>query len=361
MTMQERPQVLIVDDEEQMLLAMEAVLRRLDVGVTKCSSGSQAFEAASRAKPDLIVTDMKMPEMTGLELLAKVRESDLQVPVVLITAYGTINQAVEAMRNGAFDFITKPFSAEDLERVVGRALKPAKRTTTTLSAPRTQPGEPKKNNLAIVTGHPQFKQLLEIAATIAQSDASVLIQGESGTGKELIARLVHQSSRRGNGPFVAVNCAALPGNLLESELFGHERGSFTGAVGQKIGKFELAQGGTILLDEISEMEPVLQAKLLRVLQEREVDRVGGARPIPIDVRVVATTNRDIRDSVKKGEFREDLYYRLSVVPLYIPALRERGDDIKLLAEHFIRRYSGDRPKKYSPALLERLTEYSWPG
>ncbi len=355
----EKPQVLIVDDEPQMLLAMEAVLKRLSVNVVKSSSGPEALETLKKTKADLIISDMKMPEMTGLELLAKIRESDQSTPVVMITAYGTINQAVDAMKNGAFDFITKPFSAEDLERTIERVFRP-QRNGAQASATRSNLTE-NKAGIAIVTNDPGFRSVLEIASTIAQSNASVLIQGESGTGKELVAQLIHQSSRRSSGPFVAVNCAALPGNLLESELFGHEKGAFTGAIGQKIGKFELANGGTILLDEISEMEPVLQAKLLRVLQEREVDRVGGSKPTPIDVRVVATTNRDIRESVKRGEFREDLYYRLNVVPIFMPALRARRGDVRLLTEHFVRKFSGGEIRKLSNELLDSLSQYSWPG
>jgi len=346
-----RANILVVDDEEQMLIAMEAVLLSLGLQVTKARDGHEALEILERVKPEMVISDMRMPGMTGLELLAKIHEKDAQLPVVMITAYGTITQAVEAMQKGAFDFITKPFSAEDLERVTARVLKPIKRAA---------PSKSSANQVAIVTTDPQFTKLIEIATTIAQSSASILIQGESGTGKELIAKLIHQASPRVNGPFVAVNCAALPGNLLESELFGHEKGAFTGAVTTKIGKFELANGGTILLDEVSEMEPVLQAKLLRVLQEREVDRVGGSKPVPIDVRVVATTNRDIRQSVAKGEFREDLFYRLNVVPLYMPPLRERKGDVKLLVEHFVRRFSQGEMKT-SPEVIAELERYSWPG
>ncbi|MCB0322892.1 MAG: sigma-54-dependent Fis family transcriptional regulator [Bdellovibrionales bacterium] len=354
--MQERAQILVVDDEQQMQTAMEAVLARMGHAVLKAENGKQALEILERAKPDLVISDMRMPVMTGSELLAKIREGQPQLPVVMITAYGTIEQAVEAMRNGAFDFITKPFSAEELERVVTRAINPVKRATATREIK-----EAKRDSLAIVTSDAAFKRVLEIAVSVAQSSASVLIQGESGTGKELIARLIHTSSAQATGPFVAVNCAALPENLLESELFGHEKGSFTGAVGTKIGKFEQANGGTILLDEISEMELPLQAKLLRVLQEREVDRIGGQKPIPVDVRVVATTNRDIRQSVAKGDFREDLYYRLNVIPLYVPPLRDRRGDVQLLLEHFVRTFAGGNPRKITPELLNELKGYPWPG
>lgn len=354
--MQESRNILLVDDEEQMLLAMEAVLARCGYSILTAQHGQEAYEKLQTAKVDLVISDMRMPVMSGSDLLAKIHEHSPRLPVVMITAYGTITEAVTAMKNGAFDFITKPFAAEDLEQVVERALKPVKRVT----APRTTASE-QTPTLAIVTNDPQFKRLLEVAVTIAQSNASVLIQGESGTGKELLARLIHSSSGRSDGPFVAVNCAALPGNLLESELFGHEKGAFTGAVGQKIGKFELANGGTILLDEISEMEPTLQAKLLRVLQEREVDRVGGQKPIPIDVRVVATTNRKIQDCVAAGTFREDLYYRLNVVPLYVPRLADRKGDIRLLVEHFIRRASPGKTKTLTNDLLQSLERYPWPG
>jgi DNA-binding NtrC family response regulator len=354
--MQDKPQILIVDDEQQMRAAMEAVLSRLGYPLLQCANGEVALEALEKNRVDLVITDMRMPQMSGSELLVAVRELYPRIPVVMITAYGTIEQAVEAMKNGAFDFITKPFSAEDLENVVTRALNPMRRSPTAKETKSTS-GE----GLAIVTNDPAFKRVLEIAVHVAASSASVLIQGESGTGKELIARLIHSSSAQRSGPFVAVNCAALPENLLESELFGHERGSFTGAVATKIGKFELAKGGTILLDEISEMEPSLQAKLLRVLQEREIDRVGGNKPIPVDVRVVATTNRDMRQIVAEGTFREDLYYRLNVIPLYVPPLRDRKNDVRLLIEYFVRCFSAGTPKKVSAELIRQLEDHKWPG
>ena len=355
--METKPKILIVDDEEAMLVAMEAVLLRLGHPVLKASNGTQALEVLAAEDVDMLISDMRMPQMTGDELLAEVKQKYPKLPVVMITAYGTIDQAVEAMRNGAQDFITKPFSAEDLERVVEQAfyVKSESRAQAKSSA------QVSKDTKVIVTNDPSFKRVIEIAVSIAQSSASVLVQGESGTGKELIARLVHSSSGRSNQPFVAVNCAALPDNLLESELFGHEKGAFTGAVGTKIGKFELANGGTILLDEISEMDPLLQAKLLRVLQEREVDRVGGSKPIPIDVRVVATTNRDLTQSVTKGEFREDLYYRLNVIPLFVPPLRERHGDVRLLLQHFVRTVSPQVRIELNEALVAELEQYTWPG
>lgn len=352
----EKTTILLVDDEQQMLLAMETALARAGFAVLKATNGQEALELLEKAKVDLAISDMRMPVMTGDEFLRRAHERQPELPVIMITAYGTIHQAVDAMRHGAFDFITKPFSAEDLENVVRRAVDPMNRVTAT--KPKVKDT---KDAVSIVTNDPGLIRVLEIATTVAQSSASVLIQGESGTGKELIARLVHLSSPRKLKPFVAVNCAALPGNLLESELFGHEKGSFTGAVGLKIGKFEQADAGTILLDEISEMEQILQAKLLRVLQEREVDRVGGMKPIPIDVRVVATTNRQIAEEVRKGTFREDLYYRLNVIPLVVPPLRERRTDIKLLVEHFVRRSSGGKSLTIPESVIKRLEAYDWPG
>ena len=357
--MDEKAHILIVDDEQQMLAAMEAVLARMGHAVFKCSHGKDALEVLERSKVDLIISDMRMPVMNGEELLAAVRELHPRIPLVMITAYGTISQAVGAMRQGALDFITKPFAAEDLERVVQRAIEPPKRASA--SAPVREVKKASAADLTIVTKDRAFKQVLEIAIAIAPSSASVLLQGESGTGKELVARLIHSSSDRAQGPFVAVNCAALPETLLESELFGHEKGAFTGAIAAKCGKFELANGGTLLLDEISEMDFSLQAKLLRVLQEREVDRVGSSKPIPVDTRVIATSNRDMREVVMKGLFRDDLYYRLSVIPLYIPPLCARADDIRLLTEHFVRIYSDGAPKRVSAEVIEQLERHSWPG
>ncbi len=350
--------VLIVDDEEQMRLAMEAVLARLGYSISKAENGKLALELIESNHYDLVVSDMKMPVMGGLELLENIRNNYPKLPVVIITAYGTIEQAVKAMQNGAFDFITKPFSAEDLERVTKKAFsKPVKLKSKEVSSSKSS----SVKSTAMITKDEGFKRVLEIAVAVSRSISSVLIQGESGTGKELISKFIHASSDRAKEPFVAVNCAALPDNLLESELFGHEKGAFTGAVGTKIGKFELANNGTILLDEISEMDLNLQAKLLRVLQEREVDRVGGSSPVPIDVRVIATTNRDLAEYVKEGKFREDLYYRLNVIPLFIPPLRERRRDIKLLLEHFIRRYSNGKYEKLNEDLLKDLENYNWPG
>ena len=353
-TQNARQRVLVADDDPQMQLAVKTCLSRKDFDVTVVNNGLSALELLERENFDLVISDQQMPQMSGSELLASLLKKGSEVPVVMITAYGTITQAVEAMQNGAADFITKPFTAQDLERIVERVLLPESKASRQ-RAPKQNRGRP------IISQDPLMKRVLEVAEAVARSEATVLIQGESGTGKELIARFVHTSSPRSHQPFVAVNCAALPESLLESELFGHEKGAFTGAQNRKIGKFEMAHGGTILLDEISEMELGLQAKLLRVLQEREVDRVGGKDPISIDVRVLATTNRNLEDSVREGKFRADLYYRLNVIPITLPPLRERKSDIKLLTEFFMRQFLGENAPRLSDQVLEALLNHPWPG
>ena len=344
--------ILVADDDPQMQLAVKATLSRAGYAVTIVGNGKAALEATEQQHFDLIISDQRMPEMTGNELMAELQRRESTIPIIMITAHGTVNQAVEAMQAGAADFITKPFSHQDLERVVERVLS--------LDQKEIKAKSKKSKGRAIITNDPTMIRILEVAEAVAKSDATILIAGESGTGKELIARLIHTSSPRASQQFVAVNCAALPDTLLESELFGHEKGSFTGAQTKKIGKFELAHGGTILLDEISEMDLALQAKLLRVLQEREVDRVGGSSPISIDVRVVATTNRNLEEEVKAGRFRADLYYRLNVIPLTLPALRHRKDDIRLLSHHFIKQFLG-KDIEIPVDVMTALQAYPWPG
>ena len=349
-----RAKILVADDDPHMQQAIKACLSRESYQLTIVSNGLAAIEQLEQDSYDLIITDQQMPQMSGIELMATLQKRAVEIPVVMITAYGTINQAVEAMQLGAADFITKPFSASDLERIVERVLLPE------MSASR-QRMQKQKGGRPIITNDALMIRVLEVAEAVARSEATVLIQGESGTGKELIARFIHASSHRAQQPFVAVNCAALPESLLESELFGHEKGAFTGAQNRKIGKFELAHGGTILLDEVSEMDLALQAKLLRVLQEREVDRVGGKDPVHIDVRVLATTNRNLEDTVREGKFRADLYYRLNVIPVTLPPLRERREDIRLLTEHFMRQYLGEKAPMLPPEVLESLMSHPWPG
>jgi DNA-binding NtrC family response regulator len=345
--------ILLVEDDAQMQLAITANLSREGYDIKIAPDGRSGLLMLEKESFDLVISDQKMPEMTGLELLNELKRREIGTPFIMITAHGTITQAVEAMQSGAADFLSKPFNAQDLLKTIERVLSPE------IKEFRAKPAS--KRGRAIITNDTFLIRVLEIAEAVAKSDATVLVQGESGTGKELIARLIHSSSPRANQPFVAVNCAALPDTLLESELFGHEKGAFTGAQNRKIGKFEMAHGGTILLDEISEMELALQAKLLRVLQEREVDRVGGKEPIPIDVRVVATTNRNIEETVREGNFRADLYYRLNVIPLVLPPLRERKGDVKLLVEHFMRHYLGASAPALPSEVLKALMAYHWPG
>ncbi len=343
--------VLVVEDEREMQRALEAVLEGCGLRVSTAEDGLHAMTKFKQDLYDLVIADVRMPRMSGLELLKEIKRISPLTPVVLLTAYGTVEGAVNAMKEGAFDYIEKPFSPEVLEEVVKRALA-------------SRPEEEKQKRRTIIAQDPKMLELLEVARTIAPSTAPVLISGESGTGKELLARYIHEQSQRRGRPFVAVNCAALPEGLLETELFGHERGSFTGAVAQKKGKFELAHRGTLLLDEVSEMPLALQAKILRALQEGEIDRVGGTKPVAVDVRVIATTNRDLVEEVHKGRFREDLFFRLNVVPLHIPPLRERKGDIPLLANFFLEKYAalnGKGIKGFSPETMKLLEEYSWPG
>jgi DNA-binding NtrC family response regulator len=346
--------ILVVDDDPQMQLALQTVLNRAHYDVSAACDGQAAIEFLEQEPFDLIISDQNMPRCSGPELLTLLKQKGISIPFIMITAYGTISHAVEAMQLGAADFVTKPFSGEELLRIVTRVFAVKDDQVEILVRERFG-GRP------IITNDPMMIRVLEVAEAVARSDATVLIQGESGTGKELVARLVHTSSPRRSHPFIAVNCAALPETLLESELFGHEKGAFTGAQARKMGKFELAHGGTILLDEISEMDIVLQAKLLRVLQEREVDRVGGREPISIDVRVLATTNRNLEIMVNQGRFRADLYYRLNVIPLTLPPLRQRVGDVKLLVEHFMNHYLGGDTPMIPESVQTALEHYPWPG
>jgi two-component system response regulator FlrC len=360
--MSERRRILVADDEPDMRAGLRAVLERGGWAVDTAAGGGEALARLGEGGVDVLVTDLRMPDVGGLELLRAARQAGLDTPAVVITAHGTIEDAVAAMKLGAFDILTKPFSPADLLRLAERAL--AERAAAAPAPERAvhaRRADGPGGACAFVTQDPAVLRLLEVAESVASSRAPVLIQGESGTGKELLARHLHERGCRRGRPFVAVNCAALPRELLESELFGHERGAFTGALARKIGKFELADGGTLLLDEVSEMELGLQAKLLRVLQEYEVDRVGGTAPVPVDVRVVATTNRRLRDMVDRGGFREDLYYRLSVLPLALPPLRARPGDVELLAEHFLARLRGDRALALSPPARTALAARPWPG
>jgi DNA-binding NtrC family response regulator len=345
-------EVLIVDDEAAMRVALEANFRRRGWQVETAEDVRDAL-AKFRAAPSMVVvTDMRMPDGDGLQVMQGVRMLLPETAVILLTAYGSVPDAVLAIREGACDYLQKPVSFEQLEAMAQRCL--ARRTERDAKLER---GE-------CVGVSAEFRAVIERARRVAETDADVLMEAESGTGKELLARLIHRASARSGGPFVAVNCSAFPENLLESELFGHVRGAFTGAHASKAGKFELANGGTLLLDEVGDMPLSLQPKLLRVLQEREIDRLGDTRPLPVNVRVIATTNRSLRAQVAAGAFRADLYYRLHVVPITIPPLRERREDILPLTELFLRKHEPATQRgmfAISPALAEQLQTHDWPG
>ncbi|MDR3213329.1 MAG: sigma-54 dependent transcriptional regulator [Azoarcus sp.] len=337
--------ILAVEDDAALRDAVCFTLEMAGHGVTGVDGGPAALIQLEQQNFNLVLSDLRMQPMDGLELLGEIHRRQPQLPVLLMTAYGDVDKAVAAMRGGACDFLMKPFEPDVLLESVRRyAIAPPEADDTLAEDPRS-------------------RTLLALAAKVAESDATVLLTGESGTGKEVFARYIHHHSPRHTAPFIAINCAAIPENLLEATLFGYEKGAFTGAQSGQPGKFEQAQGGTLLLDEISEMPLALQAKLLRVLQEREVERVGGKKPVPLDIRVLATSNRDMPKEIAAGRFREDLYYRLNVFPLVIPSLRERPGDIVPLARHFLTRHAAraGRQAWFSPAAEALLPRYAWPG
>ncbi|HZX49113.1 MAG TPA: sigma-54 dependent transcriptional regulator [Nitrospirota bacterium] len=352
--------ILLTDDDYEMRYAMSETLRRCGYTVDIATGGDEAIQKYSSKKYDMVISDVKMANGDGVSVLKEIKRRSPDVPVVLITAYGTIDNAVEAMKLGAFDYIMKPFSVDALEDLVRRGIE-------SVHAENKSAAE-KGSSAGIVTIDPGMLRLLKTAGEIAFSDVTVLIEGESGTGKEMLARFIHNRSYRAECPFVAINCAAIPDGLLESELFGHEKGAFTGAISKRNGKFIQANTGTILLDEVGEMSLPLQAKLLRVLQERQVDTIGGREPVYIDIRVIATTNRSLKKEVEEGRFREDLYYRLNVFPMVLPPLRERKVDIPELTNHFIRKHQDKRlrgnkvpVKKVSSEAFEVLVNHDWKG
>ncbi len=351
----EKARVLVVEDDPHMMNGLMATLTREGHELKAARDVSEAMEELARNTYHLVLTDLKLPGGSGMQILEEVKRRSELTPVIVITAYGTVEKAVEAMKAGAVDFIQKPFSPEELRAAVRRSLNG-----------RYMFGETDSFDQAcgIITKDQAMYRILQRARAVAATRVPVLIQGESGTGKELLARFIHALSPRKERAFVAVNCAAIPENLLESELFGHEKGAFTGAMARKLGKFEQANGGTLLLDEIGEMSLNLQAKLLRVLQEWEVDRLGGTSPVKVDVRLLATTNADLAECVRKGKFREDLYFRLSVIPFQLPPLRQRPGDIPLLAEHFLRcaaREHGRQVLGLEPRALDKLQRHTWRG
>ena len=350
--------ILIADDEPKMRRVLEMMLQRMGHRVLSAANGREALDLFSTSPVDLIVADMRMPEVDGLELLAALRERGSSVPVIVITAHGTIETAVAAMKRGAFDYVLRPFDIEVLEVTVNRAIENSEIARHNVFLKE----EVRKGWEGFVGNSAPMKEIYDLIQKAGPARAAVLITGETGTGKELAARAIHNASPRREKLFVAINCAAIPGEMLESELFGYEKGAFTGALKDRIGKFQLADGGTIFLDEISEMPIALQAKLLRVLQEGQIERLGANRPIDLDVRVIAATNRDARSAIRDGRLREDLFYRVNVVSVDLPALRQRREDIPLLVEHFIAKHRGNRRTvRVSERAMQRLSAYAWPG
>ncbi len=351
--------VLLADDERAIAITLADDLKRNGYDVVVANDGNEARDAFRGGRFDVVVTDINMPGVTGMELLDEVRQSDQDAQVILITGYGTIENAVDAMRKGAFDYVLKPFNNEEiLEKL--RKVRELNRLKTENKELRAVLGREK--GLEQIVGHSDaMTRVLDRIRTVATGEARVLITGESGTGKERVARAIHDISGRREGPFVALACAAIPSTLLEDEIFGHEKGAFTDAKDRKLGRFETADGGTLFLDDIDDMPMETQVKLLRVLQEREVERLGGTKPIKVDVRVIAATKVDLSDAVDDGEFREDLYYRLNVVPIDLPPLREREGDVPLLVDHFIRRFGQDEAYSVPPEVMAELSTYRWPG
>ena len=354
--------IFILDDEEMIRDLLSETFAQAGYELDTAMNGREALLKLEKARFDLLITDLRLPDISGMEVLDEVREKYPEMGVIMITAFGSIKNAVRAMKSGAFDYITKPFNLDEIELVVGKYFD---YQNLVAENQRLRSELDRKFHFRNIVGHSApMQQIFDSIAMVSRSRATVLIQGPSGSGKELVARAIHYNSDRKNGPFITTNCAALPEGLVESELFGHEKGAFTGAIKSTKGRFEQADGGTLLLDEISEINLGMQAKLLRVLQEREVERVGGGRLIPVDVRIIATTNRDLEEEVREGRFREDLFYRLNVVPLMMPPIRDRKDDIPLLVNHFVKQFAEENGKPIQGVTEEAmaaLSERDWPG
>jgi len=358
----EQKRLLVIDDEAGLRDLVCRFFSDAGYDTQSASDGPSGLKAAIQGDYDLIILDMSLPKMNGLEVLAGIKEAEKDTPVIMVTAYGSAQTAIEALRLGAYDYITKPFDIDELQLLAERALDQHR----LIDENKYLRSELKKkygfDN--IVGSCPEVQRAYVVAAQVAGTNASVLILGETGTGKEYLARTIHYQSNRATGPFVKVNCAALPENLLESELFGHEKGAFTNAIAKHIGRFEASDGGTIFLDEIGEITPTVQTKLLRVLQEKQFERVGGSETITVNVRVIAATNKDLPRAILDKEFREDLYYRLNVISLRLPPMRERGEDVEIFAEHFLAIYSqetGKRVRRFSDEAISLLRTYAWPG
>jgi two-component system, NtrC family, response regulator AtoC len=357
-----RVKILVVDDEPIVRESLSDWLQDAGYQVFTAEDGYKALEVIDREKPGIMIADLVMPGMDGIELMKRAKERQPRIEVIIITAYASIPTAITAMKEGAYDYIEKPFCPERAQSVVEKLSQYRELVEENISLRQKLEDHYRFEN--IIAKSSKMQRLIELIKVVGKSNATVLVTGESGTGKELVARAIHAQSHRHNKPFIAVSCAALPESLLESELFGHEKGSFTGAYTQKKGKFEFANGGTLFLDEIGEMSANIQVHLLRVLEEKEFTRVGGNEPIRVDVRVISATNKDLRKAIEKREFREDLYYRLNVVNIELPPLRERKEDIPLLAEHFLHKFASENRKEitgFTPDAMEFLLDYDWPG
>ena len=360
------PKVLVVDDERAILDTVEILLRGEGFDASVAHSGREALERFDELSPDVVLTDIRMPGVTGLDLLEAVRQRDPEVPVILMTAQASLQSAVKAVNQGAFYYLQKPFTNAELVALCKRAAQVRELSRENKQLKKEIRRRDSSQTVRPIGKNRAFLEVLKLAEMVAPTDSTILITGESGTGKEVVARYIHQLSERENGPFISINCGALPENLLESELFGHVKGSFTGAVRDKQGLLEAARGGTFFLDEIGEMSPSLQVKLLRALQEREIVPVGATEPIAIDVRVIAATNRDLEQEIRRGTFRSDLYYRLNVITLHLPPLRDRRDDVRVLAEYFMVRMSAEQNADREALQLDEeglaaLQRYDWPG
>ncbi|MFQ5865352.1 MAG: sigma-54-dependent transcriptional regulator [bacterium] len=354
-----KSRILLIDDDESLLQVTAHHLKQAGCQVTTAMNGEEGMEKFKDGSFEVVITDLALPKMNGIEVLKGVRRLNKEVAVIIITAFGTIENAIEACTLGADDYLTKPFSREQLRFVMEKALRLRNLKAENVQLKSELLEKYDFSNIVAKSG--KMQEVLKMVGRVAESDATVLILGESGTGKELVARAIHYNSARKDRAFITVNCPSIPENLLESELFGHVRGAFTGATKDRRGKFEQAGGGTIFLDEIGDLKPELQAKLLRVLQEKEIERVGGDKPIKVDIRILAATNQDLEARVKAGAFREDLYYRLTVVPILIPPLRVRKEEIPYLIDHFLYKFAKGRRLQMSEKVMEALMAYDWPG
>jgi two-component system nitrogen regulation response regulator GlnG len=356
------PVVLVVDDEPAIQHAFRRAFRSGPISLRSAGTAAEALEIIEGDRPDVVVLDIRLPDATGLSTFQKVRRIDARIPVILITGHGTTDLAIEAIKEGAYEYLLKPLELAPLRELIDRAVRSSEQMRTPAAMPEVEPAPPASDLL--LGRSDAMQEVYKAIGRVARQDVTVLLLGESGTGKELVARAVYQHGPRADRPFLAINCAAIPENLLESELFGHEQGAFTGADRQRIGKFEQADGGTIFLDEVGEMSPLTQAKMLRVLQERAFERVGGEETIRTNIRIIAATNADLEKLVEEGRFRRDLYFRLNVFTIHLPPLRERGDDLQILVDHFVRRFERElgRPVHgVAPESREILRAYPWPG